>query len=189
MILFFVSFVYFVVHLLLFRGYSPDGIDSEQVAVPAAPDDLRARGRERLAGALEVAGRGGAADDQRGRAGRADRGGRGAGPARDPGRRLRDGPERARSAVRSSWSSRTARAWRWWTCSCTSRSARRRAGASSSNRPPRRRPTSSAAPTSTPSRPTSPARWRRRRTRGRGARARRRRRSSTSSPAACSSSP
>ena len=25
------------------------------------------------------------------------------------------------SAGRSSWSSRTARAWRWWTCSCTSR--------------------------------------------------------------------
>ncbi len=27
--------------------------------------------------------------------------------------------------VRSSWSSRTARAWRWWTCSCISPSARR----------------------------------------------------------------
>ena len=42
-----------------------------EIAVPAALDDLRAGGRERLAGSFEVAWPGGPALDQRGRAGRA----------------------------------------------------------------------------------------------------------------------
>src|SRR4051794_27556050 len=85
---------YSLIEFFVFRGSSPlpwwVPLDVEQVAVPAALDDLRARCGERLAGAFEMAGGGSATDDQRGRAGRADRGGRGPGPAGDPGRRLRD---------------------------------------------------------------------------------------------------